>query len=305
MFPSAHSGFTRTDLCVVIVVLLVLGGLFIPLLGRTRDKNYHQTSCINNQKEIGLAWTLYATTQGKLPPSISSHVDSSTGKKVTTPLGWAQGIFAQLGRPDLVPDADTMTVANAPRIDLLICPTDMNKRNAQGGSLSYVVNAGSFKHWHPDGSFDCLDRGVWSTSDVPAAKRSSENFFRNKGTAFTICLGENIDALSYIPTSLQADYEDSLLWDPSAPLGFNEDAGNGKLDNTHARPSSFHPGGAIVTFCDVHTAFVSDSIDYKVYATLMAVDPMTASPGGKQLDDSSPLAGILISPFDGRMIPTK
>ena len=37
----------------------------------------------------------------------------------------------------------------------------------------------------------------------------------------------------------------------------------------YARPSSFHPGGVNVIFCDNHLRFLSDSIDYHVYKQLM------------------------------------
>jgi len=37
----------------------------------------------------------------------------------------------------------------------------------------------------------------------------------------------------------------------------------------YARPSSRHPGGALMTFCDRHTQFVSQTIDYGVYRQIM------------------------------------
>lgn len=37
-----------------------------------------------------------------------------------------------------------------------------------------------------------------------------------------------------------------------------------------ARPSSFHPGGVVVVFCDGHTTFIADTIDYAVYGQLMS-----------------------------------
>lgn len=44
---------------------------------------------------------------------------------------------------------------------------------------------------------------------------------------------------------------------------------------SYARPSSRHPGGAIVTFCDGHSQFISESLDYGVYQHIM-------TPYGKQ-----------------------
>jgi prepilin-type processing-associated H-X9-DG protein len=38
---------------------------------------------------------------------------------------------------------------------------------------------------------------------------------------------------------------------------------------TYARPSSRHPGGVLATFCDGHTQFISETIDYTVYQQIM------------------------------------
>ena len=37
----------------------------------------------------------------------------------------------------------------------------------------------------------------------------------------------------------------------------------------YARPSSMHPGGVNVIFCDIHYRFIGEDIDYKVYTALM------------------------------------
>jgi hypothetical protein len=36
-----------------------------------------------------------------------------------------------------------------------------------------------------------------------------------------------------------------------------------------ARPSSAHPGGFLVTYCDGHTGFMSQDVTYQIYAALM------------------------------------
>jgi len=301
-------GFSRADLCVVVLALAVLGGLLVMSLARVRDGDggYYRVACINNQKEITLAMTLYATSKGKMPSSLSYYVDND-GKYT---LGWVEGLMSQLGRPDLAAGTMSPSVlrANPPDIALIVCPSDYKKVGATNAPLSYVVNGGSFKHWHDDGSFDCLDHGAWpcETNTSGATGTTTVEYLAKhaKGTKYTIALGENLDARSYIPSSPRADYEMSLLWDPSAPLKFNEDAGRGKLDNAHARPSSNHPGGAVIAFCDGHVEFISDAIDYKVYATLMATSSLAGKISNK-LGPPSELDGFFVWPLDPSMIPTK
>lgn len=47
-----------------------------------------------------------------------------------------------------------------------------------------------------------------------------------------------------------------------------------------ARPSSRHPGGVVVSFCDSRTVFLNDQIDYFVYCLLMTPDGAHATKGG-------------------------
>jgi prepilin-type processing-associated H-X9-DG protein len=44
----------------------------------------------------------------------------------------------------------------------------------------------------------------------------------------------------------------------------------------YARPSSFHPGGVNMAFCDGHVRFLSDKIRYGVYQALMTPDGAAA-----------------------------
>jgi prepilin-type processing-associated H-X9-DG protein len=303
---STRAGLTLVEVCVVIFVIVLLLGLLIPSVGSRRPARRLQ--CTNNQRQISDAMVLYDSTFGFTPPSLSTPIDPTTRKPARMPLSWVSTLCAQLGRADLIPVTFTFTAANAPNIPLVVCPAEPSKNGTGGGPLSYVVNGGGFKHWKADGSITCLDRGVWELRvDQPqqvTPKKNLAYIALIKGLAQAISHGENLDARSYIPTSAQADYEVTILWDPSAPLGFNQDVG-GQLDDAHARPSSNHPGGAVVTFCDGHVSFIGNSIDYKVYATLMAVDPLSATSPTKPLPQSDPLSKFLVWPVNQAMIPTK
>lgn len=61
-------GFTLTELLVVIGVLAILMALLLPALSRAKGKA-HQISCINNNRQMLLAATMYANDHGEeLPP---------------------------------------------------------------------------------------------------------------------------------------------------------------------------------------------------------------------------------------------
>lgn len=58
--PRAHArGFTLSELLVAIAIIAILLGLMLPSLAGAREAA-RQTACQSNQRQLALAWTLYA-----------------------------------------------------------------------------------------------------------------------------------------------------------------------------------------------------------------------------------------------------
>jgi prepilin-type processing-associated H-X9-DG protein len=89
---AGETGFTLTDLLVVIVTVAVLGLLLLPALAGTKP-NSQAFQCLENLRQLTLGWQMYAEdNNGKLPPNGQQSTQSlqPTDSRYLPGGAWAQ-----------------------------------------------------------------------------------------------------------------------------------------------------------------------------------------------------------------------
>jgi prepilin-type processing-associated H-X9-DG protein len=172
----------------------------------------------------------------------------------------------------------------------LVCPADSPEKGKPTGAwLSYVANSGmpdvagtDFPpDWPANGPF--LDRFA-----VPLGDDVSLDWIdKHDGTGQTLMLSENLDASKWTDTD---EARVGFVWvanvvdgepDPGGELlRINADRGLGDGSIRFARPSSNHPGGVNVMYCDGRSEFLTESVDYLVLVRLMTPDDLALKLAG-------------------------
>jgi prepilin-type N-terminal cleavage/methylation domain-containing protein len=116
---NSKPGFTLIELLVVIAIISILASLLLPSLSGAKARA-QTISCLNNQRQLGLAWVLYASDADD---RLALNLGSLTNGIHRSPEGcWVTGNAVLDGDPGTITRGTLFQYAQA--LKLYHCPAD-------------------------------------------------------------------------------------------------------------------------------------------------------------------------------------
>lgn len=278
-------GFTLVELLVVIAIIGVLMGLLLPAVQSARESG-RRTTCTSSQYQMAFASMRHDETNGFLPGWRNAIAITGTA----IPGSWPVVILPFMERVDIFRTISSGTSIAAltgmtAYVSSFVCPSSPASSMAVSVNppLAYAGNCGTGSNAF---KWDGVMLDTSGTTPATRVRFSNDDISAADGSSNTIILSEkcgaNATTVSDPPHTwvLSPGATMTFAVGVSAVAGFGVGGGTApsKIINSGStqtlpgfwsQPSSNHPGGAVVAFCDGHTGFLKDSLPGYVYAQLL------------------------------------
>jgi prepilin-type N-terminal cleavage/methylation domain-containing protein len=286
-----RSGFTLTELLVVVAVIAILVGLLLPAAQQVREAA-RRTTCRNNLRQMGLALADYENVNRVLPPSCTG--DMAYGVWYPNPAqyrlqSWTTMLLPFLEQKELADEIDYNLSAldkenlNAASqiLSVFRCPTYSGPSFSQSplylalsdhyALRNYVAMGATTigKLWHkPNGVFYASSSTRYS--DIKDGISMTIFVTETREPNFAVWIDGTTASLAGHPYDEDAppDYAFPQTALNYAPF-FVSVMGAGNLVDCQYGPSSMHPGGIHHLFGDASVHFLSPNIRPEIYDALI------------------------------------